>query len=505
MACIGIAISGISGISGISRQSGSAFSQRPSQLLCLFLVVAVGPVHAASSPVNHSDPIAPVILTVTGILFFALLGRFVARKLNQPSVLGELIIGMILGNLMYYSGSDLIVVLREGTAIFNMLDLSLQGHTWADAAGMALPPDVAERVTGIMQSPDAALLMQVSHTVDVFSRYGVIFLLFLVGLETGIDEMRQVRGDSLRVALIGMLCPVVLGFVAMRLLVPEIDSDTDIFVAATLSATSIGITASVLKELNQLQRRETRIILGAAVIDDILSLIMLAVVSGIVVSGSFAINDFLKITILSSAFLIGSIALGPRLLKLAIGLVHHMNLAEAKLFISFLFVMLLAWLATLVGLATIVGAFTAGLILQDAYFTYWGAPKNHTYNIKELVAPLEAIMVPIFFVLMGIQVKLDTIANINALFIAVVLLIAAILGKLLSGFGARKPVNRALVGIGMMPRGEVGLIFVSIGKTLNVIDDRLFSAIVIMIIVTTLVTPPLLKWKLKNSEQTRTD
>lgn len=490
--------------SGFTRQPVPACMRLLSPPLYLLFAFVIDPAHAASSPVHHSDPIAPVILTVTGILFFALLGGYVARKLNQPSVLGQLIIGMILGNLLYFFGSDLIVVLREGTAIFNMLDLSLQGQSWANAANTVLPPDVADRVTRIMQSPDAALLMQVSHTVDVFSRYGVIFLLFLVGLESSIDEMRQVRGDSLRVALIGMLCPVVLGFAAMRLLVPEIDSDTDIFVAATLSATSIGITASVLKELNQLQRHETRIILGAAVIDDILSLIMLAVVSGIVVSGGFAVMDFLKITILSSAFLVGSIALGPRLLKLAIGLVHHMNLAEAKLFISFLFVMLLAWLATLVGLATIVGAFTAGLILQDAYFTYWGAPKNHTYNIKELVAPLEAIMVPIFFVLMGIQVKLETIADVKALFIALVLLIAAIIGKLLSGTGARRPANRLLVGIGMMPRGEVGLIFVSIGKTLNVIDDQLFSAIVIMIIVTTLITPPLLKWKLKKPDQTQT-
>lgn len=486
-------------------QPASVLNSRPVQVMLCLSGAILQPVHAATGPVHHSDPIAPVILTVTGILFFALLGRFVARKLNQPSVLGELIIGIIIGNALYFFGSDLIVVLREGTAIFNMLELSLQGLSWGDAASRVLPADVAERVTRIMQSPDAALLVQISHTVDVFSRYGVIFLLFLVGLESSIDEMRQVRGDSLRVALTGMLCPVALGFVAMRLLVPEIDSNTDIFVAATLSATSIGITASVLKELNQLQRHETRIILGAAVIDDILSLIMLAVVSGIVVSGSFALTDFLKITLLSTAFLVGSIVLGPRLLTVAIGLVHHMNLAEAKLFISFLFVMLLAWLATLVGLATIVGAFTAGLILQDAYFTYWGAPKNHSYNIKELVAPLEAIMVPIFFVLMGIQVKLDSIANIDALFIAVVLLIAAIIGKLLSGLGARKPANRSLVGIGMMPRGEVGLIFVSIGKTLNVIDDLLFSAIVIMIIVTTLITPPLLKWKLKKTDEAQAD
>lgn len=456
-------------------------------------------IHADPQIFHHGDPIAPVILTVTGILFFALLGRFIARKLGQPSVLGELVIGIVLGNILYYFGVDLIIVLREGTAIFNMLELSLQGYSWSEAANLTLPPETASQVVTILSSAEAAPLMQVSHTVDIFSRYGVIFLLFLVGLESSIGEMQQVRGDSLRVALIGMVCPVALGFSAMMLLFPNIGSQTNIFVAATLSATSIGITASVLKELNQLQRRETRIILGAAVIDDILSLIMLAVVSGIIVSGSFSLFELIKISALSTLFLVGSIVLGPRLLNLAIRMVNYMSLAEAKLFISFLFVMLLAWLANLIGLATIVGAFTAGLILQDGYFNHWGAPDKHRYNIKELVAPLEAIMVPIFFVLMGIQVKLESLFDIEAIYIATILLVAAVVGKLASGYGANKSNNRTMIGIGMMPRGEVGLIFVAIGKTLGVIDDHLFSAIVIMIIVTTLATPPLLKRLLNDS------
>jgi len=455
------------------------------------------PAQADQQIFHHGDPIAPVILTVTGILFFALLGRFVARKLGQPSVLGELIIGIIIGNLLYFWGVDLITVLREGTAVFNMLDLSLQGHSWSNAAHLSLPPPAASQIITILESDQGALLLQVTQTVDIFSRYGVIFLLFLVGLETSIEEMRQVRGDSLRVALIGMACPVVLGFSALWLLMPELDTNTDIFVAATLSATSIGITASVLKELNQLHLRETHIILGAAVIDDILSLIILAIVTGIIVSGSFAFSDLARITLLSTAFLVGSIVIGPRLLNIAIGLVHHMNVGEAKLFISFLFVMILAWLANLAGLATIVGAFTAGLILQDAYFKHWGTPDQHRYHIKDLVAPLEAIMVPIFFVLMGIQVKLESFLEVNVIGIAAVLLIAAIIGKLISGLGASRSNNRVMIGIGMMPRGEVGLIFVSLGKTLGVINDQLFSAIVLMIIITTLATPPLLKLLIK--------
>jgi Kef-type K+ transport system membrane component KefB len=174
-----------------------------------------------------------------------------------------------------------------------------------------------------------------------------------------------------------------------------------------------------------------------------------------------------------------------------------MDIGEAKLFISFLFVMVLAWLANLAGLATIVGAFTAGLILQDAYFIHWGEPRRHRFHIKDLVAPLEAIMVPIFFVLMGIQVKLESFLDTNIISITVILLIAAIAGKVISGLGASRGNNRIMIGIGMMPRGEVGLIFVAIGKTLGVIDDQLFSAIVLMIIITTLATPPLLKRLLK--------
>lgn len=449
--------------------------------------------HAANNLLHHGDPIAPVILTVTAILFFALLGRFLARYFHQPSVLGELIIGILLGNLLYFSGIDTVLVLREGTAIFNMLDLSLQGASWDAAAMQSFDPQTAQRVIAIMESAQGAQLLQVSHVVDIFSRYGVIFLLFLVGLETSIDEMRQVSGDSLRVAIIGMIAPVSIGFVSLHILMPELSLNTNIFVAATLSATSIGITASVLKELGQLHRREAHIILGAAVMDDIFSLIILTIVTGIVVSGSLAILDITMISLTSTLFLIGTIILGPRLLRFAIKLVRHLDLLEAKLFISFIFVMVLSWLSNLAGLATIVGAFTAGLILQDAYFKHWGDLNTHRLYIKDLVAPLEAIMVPIFFVLMGLQVKLEAFLETDIMLAAVVLLLAATTGKILSAAGVSGKSNRLAVGMGMMPRGEVGLIFVSIGKTLGVINDKLFSATVLMIIVTTLATPPLLK------------
>ena len=197
--------------------------------------------------------------------------------------------------------------------------------------------------------------------------------------------------------------------------------------------------------------------------------------------------------ICAALFLFASFKLGPHFLKLNIFLFRRLDIIEAKMFVSYLFVMALAWFANLVGLAAIVGAFAAGLILHDAYFEHWGEVKAHRYTIRDLIMPLEVIMVPIFFVLMGIQVKLESFANMDVLMISTGLIAAAIIGKLVSGYASGRGLNHLAVGVGMMPRGEVGLVFASIGKSLNVINDELFSAIVLMVIVTTLIAPAALK------------
>jgi Kef-type K+ transport system membrane component KefB len=457
----------------------------------------------AQTSAGHADPIAPVILGVTGILFFAVLGRFAARKIHQPSVLGELLMGILLGNLGYWWGVDFIEVLREGPAIFEMVDLTLSGEPIQQAAIEALGTKEAPAILAILHGPGGAALTQIAHTVDVFSRYGVIFMLFLIGLGTSLDELKQVGSSSLRVASIGVVMPFILGFVMARLLMPELSINVDLFVAATLGATSVGITARVLRDLGQSHRLEARVILGAAVLDDILGLLMLAIVSGIIVSGVFDPWHAAMVIILASLFLVVAFALGPMFLRYTIQMVKHLDIIEAKMFISFLFVMVLAWLANLVGLATIVGAFAAGVILHDAYFHHWGKIDEHQYSIRDLIAPLEVILVPIFFVLMGIQVKLESFYNLHVVLMAIGLILAAIIGKLLSGIGAVRGTNRLAIGIGMMPRGEVGLVFASIGKSLEVFSDELFSALVLMVIITTLLTPPLLKHALFNNKSKR--
>jgi len=467
-------------------------------IIILLLVAIVG---IASSGSHQADPIAPVILGVTGILFFAVLGRFAARKLGQPSVLGELLMGVVLGTMGYLLGADFILVLREGPAIFEMVDLTLSGASLEQAAVEALGEQNAVIILDILRGPGGAELTQVAHTVDVFSRYGVIFLLFLVGLETSVREMKEVGPESIRVAVLGVVMPFVFGFLMARVLMPELSINVDLFVAATLGATSIGITARVLEDLGKVHCHEGRVVLGAAIIDDVLGLIMLAIVSGIIVSGGFEPINALQTIGLAAFFLVTAFLVGPRFLRKAIALLDRLDIVEAKMFVSFLFVMTLAWLANLVGLATIVGAFAAGVILHDGYFHQWGEVKKHKYSIRDLIAPLEVILVPIFFVLMGVQVKLETFLDTHVLFLGFGLIVAAIIGKLLSGLGAARGTSRLAVGVGMVPRGEVGLIFAAIGKSLGVFSDALFSALVLMVIVTTLVTPPLIKFTFKRLMQ----
>ncbi len=463
-------------------------------LLCLSLPAGV---YAMSLDRLHTDPIAPVILGVTLILFVAVLGRYAARRCCQPSVLGELLMGVIIGNLAYLFGFDFIEVLREGPVVFELLEHALASQPLPEAAIEVFGAADAARILAILQSPNGIEYLQVAHVVDVFSRYGVIFLLFLVGLESSVEELQQVGGDSLRVAIIGMAVPFLLGFTAARVLMPELSLNVDLFVAATLGATSIGITARVLQDMGVTRSREARIVLGAAVMDDVLGLLLLAIVSGIVVSGGVELDNILVVAALSSLFIVSAFVVGPYFLNFTINMVSHLDVMEAKLFISLLFVMVLAWLANLVGLATIVGAFAAGLILHEGYFHHWDDAEHHRRTIKELVAPIESILVPIFFVLMGLQVKLETFFDLHVIAMAMGLLLAAILGKVVSGLGVLNRANRMAIGIGMMPRGEVGLIFASIGKSLGVISDELFSAVVLMVIVTTLITPPLLKLALR--------
>lgn len=448
----------------------------------------------ATSGAGHSDPVAPVVLWVTLIFFFAVLGRFFARIFDQPGVLGELLIGVLLGNLLYMFNVPLFIVLREGSAIYTIVQDLLVGDSLTQAVNKAIPNAYyAKQVTTALSSVGGTEFIKIGYMVDILSRYGVIFLLFMVGLESSVDELKKTGFESLRVAVLGVVAPILLGFCVGLIMMPTASYQVNLFVSATLCATSIGITARVLRELNKLKARESQTILGAAMIDDILGLIILAVVSSVVISGTVNVPEVFGIIALALSFFIGAVIIGPWALRKMIDFFSFLSLWEAKLFITFIFIMALAWLATMVGLASIIGAFAAGLILHDGYFEKHHDNNRPEFSIKTLASPLESILAPLFFVLIGIQVKLEAFFHWHVIALAIGLVVAAIVGKVVSGWGANRKDDRLLVGIGMMPRGEVGLVFASIGRTLGIINDALFSAIILMVIVTTVMSPPLIK------------
>ena len=448
----------------------------------------------ANSDISHIDPASPIICWVTIIFFFGVVGRYIAKLMNLPGVLGELLMGVLVGNACYFFGMQLAIILREGSAIHYIMTAVLSGASLANAVSAAIPDGhYASQVVSALSSSNGTDLFKIAYVVDIFSRYGVIFLLFMVGLDSSIAELKHTGRASIQVAVIGVVAPVLLGLLATYFLMPEASFQSDLFVAATLSATSIGITASVLKDMNKLRTREAKTILGAAMMDDILGLILLAIVSSIVIHGVVDLPMVSRVIVMAGLFFFGALLIGPWVLRKTVALFDSFELWEAKLFTAFLFLMSLAWLATLVQLATIIGAFVAGIIIHDDMFdSHNGASKNKL-SIQNLVAPLEAFLAPLFFMLIGIQVKLETFFHWHVLLIAAGLIMAAVLGKLLSGFGANRKDDRLLIGIGMLPRGEVGLVFASIGRAIGVISDELFSAIILMVIVTTLLAPPWMK------------
>ncbi len=429
--------------------------------------------------VGHTNPVTPVLLALVLILLLAKIGGDLFERAGMPAVLGELTVGVLLGNFALLTGSDIL------EPLFNI------PHEWPET----LPADPSE------------LYYNTAAILKIFASIGVILLLFEVGLESTVREMMSVGVSALLVAFLGVVAPMLLGWLAGRILIPEQGWQVHVFIGATLCATSVGITARVLKDLGRTQQRESRIILGAAVIDDVLGLVILTVVATAIRSGNVEPTDLIIIIGKAFGFLVVAVVLGTvivtrPLFRAASYLRGHGMLVAASLVICFGF----SWLATAVDLEPIVGAFAAGLILERAHYRELGE-KEH-YELEEALAPLTALFVPIFFVQMGTQVDLSSFQNPSVWGLAAMLTVMAIIGKQVCAFGVReKGLNSLAVGLGMIPRGEVGLIFAEVGRNLKkpdgtaVISSETFSAVVVMVMITTMVTPPLLKWSLNRDSK----
>ena len=395
----------------------------------------------------HHDPVVPVLFSVAIILIAAKIGGAVASYFKQPDVLGELTAGIVVGNL----------------TLLNYHGLAYISH---------------------------------DHTIEILAGLGVIILLFEVGLESNMSEMLAVGMQSFIVAIAGVVTPFIVGYYASGLIINDLSEISKIFMGAILTATSVGITARVFQDLKFTKSKESRIVLGAAVIDDILGLIILAIVAGIAQTGKIDAPSIAIISTKAIGFVVIALFLGKLFAKQTVKTFALLKLPGMMLTTLLIICFMGAFLANQVGLATIVGAFAMGLVLDDVHFE----PFKERSTAFDYIRPIAYFLVPIFFVITGMHVDLAVFADINILMASLLLTAVAIIGKLVCGwcFTSKEKLNRAIIGFGMVPRGEVGLIFATVGKSIGVVDDRLYAITVIVVILTTLIPPPVLSNLIKN-------
>lgn len=399
---------------------------------------------------HHGPTPADFFLILIAILVFAKLFGEAAERIGQPAVLGELIAGLVLG------GSVLGIVPTDG---------------------------------------------EMGAIIHLLAEVGVAILLFEIGLETDLKEMFRVGASSMSVALVGVALPFAMGFAYWYFADPSIGAHPPgishgmvaVFVGATLTATSVGITARVLTDLRLMHRAESRIIIGAAVIDDVLGLVILAVVSGLAGGAALSILGIGRTFVIAVGFLVVAVILGNMLAPRLFALIDRMRVRGVLLVSAFAFALLFAALAAKAGSAMIIGAFAAGIVLSST---------NQFDLIVERIEPVADVFTPIFFVSVGAAVNVGLFLpwaeayNSQVILVGAILVLVAFIGKLAAGYvvgWGKERLNRAAIGVGMVPRGEVGLIFADIGRRAGILSDETFSAILIMVIVTTFIAPPLLK------------
>ncbi|MEB3157253.1 MAG: cation:proton antiporter [Cyanobacteriota bacterium] len=425
---------------------------------------------------SHQLEAAETLLQVGRFLVIFIAARAIAEflvRLQLPTILGELVAGVLIG----VSGLHLIV-----------------------------PPDARVELSGVLSGLVASLTEitpeAVRHIYDetfpslqAVSQLGLYSLLFLTGLESELDELVAVGGQATTVAIMGVVLPFALGTAGLHYLfhVPLIPA---VFAGAAMTATSIGITASVFGELRWLKRREGQIVIGAAVLDDILGIVILAVVVAIVGGGAFSVGPLVKLCLAAVAFVAVALVLSRTAAPLFDWVVDRLRAPGDVAVASFLVLTLCCFAAQAIGLEAALGAFAAGLILSAS---------KHTADIDKAVKPLVALFATVFFVLIGTGMDLSVLnpfdpSNREGLIIALFLLVVAIIGKVAAGWSylSQEPTNRLVVGLGMMPRGEVGLIFLGLGSQARILTPSLEAAILLMVIGTTFLAPILLRLVIGN-------
>lgn len=424
---------------------------------------------APAEAVPSSLVLAAVLLTLMGIYAASKVGAEICTRINLPAVLGELVGGVVIG----ISALHLLVFPEGGLGAGDSLVIKFLAIT------TQLSPQAA-----------TSLFTSESEVISVLAELGVVILLFEVGLESDLKELLRVGPQAAAVAVVGVAAPFAAGTLGLMYLfaVPAIPA---IFAGAALTATSIGITSRVLTEIGKLNTTEGQIILGAAVLDDVLGIIVLAVVAGLAKTGTIEVGNVVYLILSAAIFLVGAIFLGRLLNPYFVALINKMQTRGDLLLTSLIFAFGLSYIGGAIKLEAILGAFAAGLVLAET---------EKQEDLQKQLSPIADMLVPIFFVTVGARTDIGVLNPTNptsqaGLTIALFLILVAIVGKVVTGltvFG--KPgINRLAVGVGMIPRGEVGLVFVSVGVASGTLNEATEAAIIMMVIVTTFLAPPLLR------------
>jgi Kef-type K+ transport system membrane component KefB len=413
--------------------------------------------------------LAGVLLSLVVIYFTSKLGGEICDRINLPPVLGELVGGVIIG-----------------VSAFKFLVFPEGGFDASDS----LILHFLETTAGLTPEAIPSVFTTQSEVISVLSELGVIILLFEIGLESNLKELIRVGPLAAIVAVVGVVTPFTLGTTGL-IYIFHIPTIPAVFAGAALTATSIGITAKVLSELGQISSTEGQIIIGAAVLDDILGIIVLAVVSSLVKTGEIQAFNVIYLVISAAAFLIGTIVLGRFLSPFFVDAVDKMNTRGQLLLLSLVFALILAYIGAVIHLEAILGAFAAGLVLAET---------EKREELEKQIIPVADVLVPIFFVCVGARTDLSVLnpavpSNREGLILSTFLILVAILGKVITGFTVfgQPNLNKLAIGVGMIPRGEVGLVFAGVGSASGALSDATEAAIIVMVILTTFLAPPLLR------------
>jgi Kef-type K+ transport system membrane component KefB len=401
------------------------------------------------------DQLGWLALGLAIIVSAALFGGNLAAYIGQPAVLGELLAGMLLGNLpglgrLQFLGAD--------------------------------------------------------PYLDILSRVGMLLLLFEVGLDLSVRDLFAMGPSSLLVAVIGTASSLAIGTGTAALFMVRAPTAVHVFVGAAITATSVGITARVLKDMEASRSGEATIILGAAVVDDVLALVVLGAVTGWVGTGqraaAFQATPIVALVTKTIGFLVLAMVLGVKLTPTWFHRAARLRTSGALLAIGLCFCFFMSWAASAIGLAALVGAFAAGLVLEDTHSSIF--VQQGQRPLGDLLQPMTSFLVPVFFVLVGFRANVAALAHSAVLAFALALSFAAVMGKMSCAIGVlNRGARRLIVAVGMIPRGEVTLVFAALGSTLRLgsaplLDERGYTAIVTVVILTTLVTPPALRWSMKD-------